>query len=99
MNKDDIYVYTSGYTEKVIPELTVNEFLLIHSETNEKQTALGRYDGKNIVPLAFLKERPFGVCPRNAGQKFMQEALMTDADKAPLSLLKVLQERLKLFTH
>ena len=41
MNKDDIYVYTSGYTEKVIPELTVNEFLLIHSETNEKQTALG----------------------------------------------------------
>ena len=40
MNKDDIYVYTSGYTEKVIPELTVNEFLLIHSETNEKTNCI-----------------------------------------------------------
>jgi PhoH-like ATPase len=88
MSANDVYIYSSGYTKKIIPILTINEFLIIHSETNEKQTALGRYNGKNIVPLAFLKERPFGVSPRNAGQKFMQEALMTDADKAPLVIVK-----------
>jgi len=68
--------------------LVINQFLIIHSFTNEKHTALGRFDGKGIVPLFFLQERPFGVAPRNAGQKFMQEALMTDADKAPLVIIK-----------
>ncbi|MDQ2085002.1 PhoH family protein [Herbivorax sp. ANBcel31] len=88
ININDIYIYKAEYTKKTTPMLTKNEFLIIHSETNEKQTALGRFDGKNIVPLIFLKERPFGVSPRNAGQKFMQEALMTEADKAPLVIVK-----------
>ena len=88
MNIEDIYIYSSEYSKKITPTLTINEFLIIHSETNEKQTALGRYDGKSIVPLTFLRERPFGVSPRNAGQKFMQEALMIDADKAPLVIVK-----------
>ncbi|MDF2986138.1 MAG: ybeZ2 [Eubacterium sp.] len=76
----------SGMNEKV--ELVVNQFLIIHSSSNHKKTALGRYDGKEIVPLNFIEERPFGVTPRNAGQKFMQESLMYDADKAPLVIIK-----------
>lgn len=88
MDIDDIYVYSFEYSQKSSPTLTINEFLIIHSETNQKQTALGRYDGKKIVPLTFLRERPFGVSPRNAGQKFMQEALMAEADKAPLVIVK-----------
>lgn len=66
----------------------MNQFLIIHSSSNEKQTALGRFDGQKIVPLSFLQEHPFGVTPRNAGQKFMQEALMMDAKKAPLIIIK-----------
>ncbi|TYQ12926.1 UNVERIFIED_CONTAM: PhoH-like ATPase [Acetivibrio alkalicellulosi] len=88
VKSNDVFSYNSDFTKKISPSLVLNEFLIIHCETNEKQTALGRFDGKNIVPLTFLKERPFGVSPRNAGQKFMQEALMIDADKAPLVIVK-----------
>lgn len=61
---------------KEFPELVANQFLIIHSRNNDKQTALGRFDGKDIVFLRFLQDRPFGINPRNAGQKFMQEAPM-----------------------
>lgn len=65
-----------------------NQFFIIHSETNEKKTLLGRFNGKLIVPLKSLKEEPFGVQPRNVGQKFLQEALSMDADTAPLVIVK-----------
>ncbi len=88
LKQEDVFITHrgSGANEKV--ELVANQFLIIHSSSNEKQTALGRFDGKEIVPLNFLQERPFGVTPRNAGQKFIQEALMLDADKAPLVIIK-----------
>lgn len=85
---EDIFVFPHDFSTKNCPELIVNQFLIIHSCNNEKQTALGRYDGKEIVPLKFLQERPFGVTPRNIGQKFMQEALMMDVNKAPLVIVK-----------
>lgn len=65
-----------------------NQFFIIHSETNEKKTLLGRFNGNLIVPLKTLKEEPFGVKPINVGQKFLQEALMTEADAAPLVIVK-----------
>jgi PhoH-like ATPase len=55
---------------------------------NPKQTALGRYDGKNIVPLYTKESKPLGIIPRNAGQRFMLEALSMDATKAPLVIVK-----------
>lgn len=88
LDKKDIFVFSQEFKKKENPELVVNQFLIMHSFNNEKHTALGRYDGKNIIPLRFLNERPFGVSPRNAGQKFMQEALLLDADKAPLVIVK-----------
>lgn len=88
MKAEDIFGFSHDYSAKEPLELEINQFLIIHSCNNEKQTALGRYDGKEIVALNFLQERPFGVTPRNAGQKFMQEALMMDADKAPLVIVK-----------
>lgn len=69
-------------------QLTYNQFVILHSLSNNKHTALGRYDGKSIVPLLFMSEFPFNVKPRNANQKFIQEALMLDADTAPLVILK-----------
>jgi Predicted ATPase related to phosphate starvation-inducible protein PhoH len=85
---DDLFHLTpKGHVGKK-PQLVVNQFLIIHSVNNEKQTALGRFDGKEIIPLDYLQEHPFGVTPRNAGQKFMQEAMMMDAARAPLVIIK-----------
>ena len=78
---DDLEEYTA-------PFLYTNQFLIIHSMENPKQTALGRYDGKNIVPLYNKESKPLGVVPRNVGQKFMLEALSIDAAKAPLVIIK-----------
>lgn len=88
LQPDDVFLFSSDFSSKEDVKLVVNQFLIIHSCNNDKQTALGRFDGKEIVGLRFLHEKPFGVLPRNAGQKFMQEALMIDADRAPLVILK-----------
>ncbi len=66
----------------------LNEFFLLRSRDDPKKTALGRFDGRVIVPLRYLREKPFGVIPRNVGQQFLQETLMTGADEAPLVILK-----------
>ena len=47
-----------------------------------------RVSGGRVVPLVYKKAKPYGVSPRNDGQYFMQEALMTDADTAPLVIIK-----------
>ena len=70
------------------PVLTTNQFLLIRSTDNEKQTALGRFDGSKVVHLKYRNHTPFGVTPRNVGQIFMQECLMLGADEAPLVIIK-----------
>jgi PhoH-like ATPase len=87
MDVDDIYMdYENPHPEP--DRLTVNQFLIINSLTSSNHAALGRFDGDKIVKLRFSKEHPFGVSPRNANQKFIQEALMTDSSKAPLVILK-----------
>lgn len=88
LDVNDIFCFSKDFTRKEQPNLITNQFLIIHSCSNDKQTALGRFDGRRIIPLKFLNERPFGVTPKNAGQKFMQEALMMDADKVPLVIVK-----------
>ncbi len=85
---EDLFHFPDNSGKKKSVELFANQFLIIHSSKNAKQTALARFDGKEIVPLSFIQEHPFGVTPRNAGQKFIQEALMLDAVKAPLVIIK-----------
>lgn len=85
---EDVYQFSLTTRKHVQEELVVNQFLILHSNNNEKQTALARFNGKEIVPLNYIQEHPFGITPRNAGQKFMQEALMLDADIAPLVIIK-----------
>ncbi|MGM0395858.1 MAG: PhoH family protein [Bacillota bacterium] len=74
--------------ERVSVEPVPNQFFILHSETSEKRTLLGRFDGNKIVPLWSLNEEPFGVKPRNVGQRFLQEALMQDPETAPLVIVK-----------
>ena len=71
-----------------IAELIVNEFLVIHDSRDLSRTALGRFDGEKAVPLCYADCRPYGVTPRNAGQIFAQEALLSPAETAPLVILK-----------
>ena len=80
--------YDENLQEYNIPSLYTNQFLIIHSLENPKQTALGRYDGKNVVPLYSKESKPLGIVPRNVGQRFMLEALSMDAVKAPLVIVK-----------
>ncbi|GIM30308.1 PhoH family protein [Clostridium polyendosporum] len=86
--KNELTYYDIAKQKYEIPELVVNQFLIIHSSVNNKQTALGRFDGKNIVPLLYKDSKLLGVSPRNVGQKFMMECLCTEADKAPLVVIK-----------
>lgn len=69
-------------------KFSINEFVLLVDECDPKHSAIGRYDGKRIVPLVHEYARPYGVKPRNVGQKFAQEALMASVEDAPLVILK-----------
>ncbi|MDD3251630.1 MAG: PhoH family protein [Lachnospiraceae bacterium] len=86
MSPNELYIIQDGKRLPIAP--ICNQFFIIHSETSEKKTVLGRFDGKMIVPLKYLKEKPFGVSPRNVGQRFLQEALMLDAETAPLVIVR-----------
>ncbi len=86
LSPDEIYQMRKDRQEKVTPEN--NQFFIIHSESDEKKTLLGRFNGRAIVPLISLKTEPFGVKPKNVGQRFLQEALMQDAATAPLVIVK-----------
>ena len=83
--------------ERVDVRLTQNQFLIIKSDQSAKKTLLGRVDRGRIVPLSFKKSQPYGISPRNVGQYFMQEALMTSAEKAPLVIIKGMAGTAKTF--
>lgn len=70
------------------PEFVENEFVIIKADQSLKKTQLGRVEGKKVLPLEFKKSLPYGVKPRNAGQYFLQEALMKSAEEAPLVIVK-----------
>lgn len=82
-------LYTVDALGNSIPVTPVmNQFFTIHSDTSTKKTLLGRFDGKSVVPLRYQNDNPFGVKPRNLGQYFLQEALMSDSKHAPLVIVK-----------
>lgn len=65
-----------------------NEFVLLKADASLRKTHLGRVWGDRVIPLEYGKETPYGVKPRNAGQYYMQEALMKPATEAPLVIVK-----------
>jgi PhoH-like ATPase len=85
----DIYEYDEVGTKHFIDrELILNEFFVIRNEENAKQSALGYFNGKNIVPLVFSEAKPYGITPRNAGQRFLLEAFLRGSESAPLVVVK-----------
>lgn len=84
-----------GVTRQI--DFIENEFVILKPDQTGKKTLLGRVHGKKIVPLHYKKSKRYGISPRNAGQYFMQEALMTGADRAPLVIIKGMAGTAKTF--
>lgn len=78
-------------------KLEINQFVILHADQSNKKTQLGRFDGKSIVPLKYKKSKPYGVTPKNVGQYFLQEALMTSPDEAPLVIVNGMAGTAKTF--
>lgn len=76
---------------------TENEFFLLTPDESVGKTLLGRVENRCMVPLRYRKQHPYGVTPRNAGQYFLQEALMESAEKAPLVIVKGMAGTAKTF--
>ena len=93
---DQVYVMDET-GEKRKPELTENEFILLKADQSTKKTVLGRVSKTKIVPLEYGKHKPYGISPRNAGQYFLQEALMQPAETAPLVIVKGMAGTAKTF--
>lgn len=88
MNLEKVKLYNEKENQYYSPQVYVNQFLIIHSMEDDRKTALGRFDGDKIVPLYYKEYNPYGIKPRNLGQKFMLECLCEDAKKAPLVIIK-----------
>lgn len=91
-------LYQSDKEGAHIPvKFTENEFVIIKADQSTKKTLLGRVQGEKVVPLVYKKSKPYGVSPKNVGQYFMQEALMTSAEQAPLVIIKGMAGTAKTF--
>ena len=77
--------------------LVPNQFVILKADQSVKKTQLGRFDGKHVVPLKHQRKKPYGVSPRNVGQKFLQEALLTGPEEAPLVIVKGMAGTAKTF--
>ena len=84
---DQVYVMDEN-GESYVPQLTENQFVILQADQSAKKTQLGRVENGTIRKLEYRKSSPYGISPRNAGQYFLQEALMQPADKAPLVIVK-----------
>ncbi len=93
---DQVY-QSDAEGSRTFPVLYENEFVILRSDQSTKKTLLGRVNGNKIVPLSYKKSKPYGIVPRNVGQYFMQEALMMDAEKAPLVIIKGMAGTAKTF--
>ena len=84
---DQVYML-DGQGESYVPELEENQFVILRADQSAKKTQLGRVEKGVIRKLEYRKSAPYGISPRNAGQYFLQEALMQPAEKAPLVIVK-----------
>ena len=69
-------------------KLYENQFVMLIDEANFKHTGIGRYTNGKIVKLLYEKESPYSITPRNVGQRYAIEALLSPAEIAPLVILK-----------
>lgn len=92
----DLYQVDEEGKKKSI-DVIENQFFILKADQSTRKTQLGRFNGKRIVPLQFKKAKPYGVTPRNVGQYFLQEALMSGTNVAPLVIVKGMAGTAKTF--
>lgn len=63
-------------------EFVENKFFVLNSEN---KSALGVFKNGEVVKLNYQNSSPYGINPKNVGQKFMLEALQ---DECPLVVIK-----------
>ncbi len=65
------------------PKIYTNQYLLLRSQDNPNQTALGRVDRQQnaVVPVRKLREGVWGIRPRNKEQHFALDILLNDEVK------------------
>jgi PhoH-like ATPase len=87
--KNELYHFTPE-GRSVRARLEINQFLLVTAMENERQTALARFDGQDVVSFKYYHEGRCvcGIKPKSIGQKFLLEALMAPAEIAPLVICK-----------
>lgn len=93
---DRIYIIDEA-GERKNPQLIENQFVILKADQSTKKTILGRVSKNLIIPLESGKHKPYGITPRNAGQYFLQEALMQPAEIAPLVIVKGMAGTAKTF--
>ena len=76
INKEDIFEYQNV-------EFILNKFFVIKSEN---KSALGIFKDGKIKQLCTKNVNPYGIKPKNVGQKFMVEALLDP--QCPLVIIK-----------
>ena len=83
----ELKYYTDEGTQIDGLPLTLHEYVLMRAaETG--QSAIGIFDGKKIIPLVDEADNPFGIIPKNIGQKYIVDATRRPADEAPLVIVK-----------
>jgi PhoH-like ATPase len=58
-----------------------NEFVQLTADDRNKNTALARFDGENLVPLRYNKSQPAKIRARNREQQMAMELLLDDEIK------------------
>lgn len=70
-------------------ELVPNLFFELSALDQPSLNVIARYDGEKIVRLNYGDSySPYGITPKNAGQKMLIEALMMDCAVAPIVIVK-----------
>lgn len=87
LSVDLLKYYNEDWEEVEMPQLVLHEYVVIKATDGSSKSAIGIYDGSNIVPL-LSDGYNFGITPRNVGQKFIIDALKRPASEAPLVIVK-----------
>lgn len=84
-NKNGKLLLSEAFSDEQLQEVYENMFVQMNGMYREE---IGRVEQGYIVPLVFGKTTPYGVIPKNNGQRFMIEALTMDEKRAPLVIIK-----------
>lgn len=87
LSPDKLSYYDEHWDEVDMPDLELHEYVMIKASDGSNSSAIGIFDGENIVPLVSCSSA-FGIQPRNVGQKFIIDALRRPVDEAPLVIVK-----------